>query len=639
MFAMLRRSEAAFDSRLINWITILGGLAYLSQSLVYAHTQFSLLDEGAYLNKGYLFATGQYRLYQDYGPWTNHMPLAFLIPGYVQVIFGPGLRTGRYLAVLLGMLILLGLWIVGRRLGGRWWAALVVWAMAVNPAVIKLFSLANSQALVAALLVWILVLTLGEGRPLWQILAGSALAGFMLLTRVNMAPALVVLIVYLFWQYGWRIGFTAGLAAAVPVILGHALYWPGILRIWAHWLPDQVFTFLRPWGHPAGADPSWRPDVTPAMRVTSFFHGIRFHFLPLAGAASAWLLWPRREGSQSSAKQKTAIFLSLLLLVMVLAHMWAALGQDYCVFCYPVYLSFFSWLGLLLVAATFASWSRVDSKPHLAIVGAVLLLITAGVGFGTHSDIGRRMVSGDLVRSLLSVHAPRLQSLRILPGTIEVWGALANRYDLSYVEVVQRTGLVLQMLVTTVAGFLIGAGILVVAARLSARKSGQNTGALALLLLLLIGFILSPTVLLGGGYRDYDCGEDVIRRYETAGAHLAEHLPPGALVYWDGGDSTVPLLYLEQISLYPAQLNGDYSRRLGGEPDALMRYGFWSEELAHRWAPEADIILIEGQNYAGWLRSLVESGSYDELPPTPPLVACRNNSEIHIFRKNQVSSK
>src|SRR3990172_8033653 len=105
MFAMLRRSEAAFDSRLINWITILGGLAYLSQSLVYAHTQFSLLDEGAYLYKGYLFATGQYRLYQDYGPWTNHMPLAFLIPGYVQVLFGPGLRTGRYLAVGLSLLL------------------------------------------------------------------------------------------------------------------------------------------------------------------------------------------------------------------------------------------------------------------------------------------------------------------------------------------------------------------------------------------------------------------------------------------------------------------------------------------------------------------------------------------------------
>src|SRR5436190_18535381 len=58
----------------------------------YAHIQFSVLDEGLYLYKGWLYATGEYAPFQDYGPWTNQMPLAFLIPGWVERIFGPGLQ-------------------------------------------------------------------------------------------------------------------------------------------------------------------------------------------------------------------------------------------------------------------------------------------------------------------------------------------------------------------------------------------------------------------------------------------------------------------------------------------------------------------------------------------------------------------
>jgi hypothetical protein len=99
-------------------LALVAGIAYLFQALRYAHTQVMILDEGSYLVKGFLFATGQYWPFQDYGPWTNHMPLAFLIPGYAQVLFGPGLRTGRYLAVFLAALML---WACGSRSGA--WAA------------------------------------------------------------------------------------------------------------------------------------------------------------------------------------------------------------------------------------------------------------------------------------------------------------------------------------------------------------------------------------------------------------------------------------------------------------------------------------------------------------------------------------
>lgn len=121
MSATLRWKPTIVNHRFANLLSLIGGFVYLIQSWLYAQMQTSLLDEGAYLYKGYLFAIGKYWPYQDYGPWTNHMPLSFLIPGYAQAVFGPGLRTGRYLAVILGLLTIIGLWVITRRLGGSWW--------------------------------------------------------------------------------------------------------------------------------------------------------------------------------------------------------------------------------------------------------------------------------------------------------------------------------------------------------------------------------------------------------------------------------------------------------------------------------------------------------------------------------------
>lgn len=155
---------------LANALSWVGAFVFAIQTWSYIHFQDSILDEGNYLVKGLLFVRGQLTPYQDYGPWSNHMPLSFIIPGAVLDWFDPSLRTGRYLAFLLGLLMLLGLWIVARRWGGNWWAAFAVWTMALNPAVLKIYSTMTSQVLVACMLAWVLVLVLAEERSLWQLL-------------------------------------------------------------------------------------------------------------------------------------------------------------------------------------------------------------------------------------------------------------------------------------------------------------------------------------------------------------------------------------------------------------------------------------------------------------------------------------
>jgi len=201
-------------------LAILGGILYAAQSWAYAHTQSSILDEGAYLLKGYLFATGKYTPFQEYGPWSNHMPFSFLIPGYAQIIFGPGLRTGRYFAFAIGLVTLLGIWMLARRLGNRWWAVVAVWLVALNIPLIKTFSVMASQGLVACMFVWVLVLALGKQRPTWQILLGTALAGLMMLTRINLTPVLPLLILYIFWENGRKIGAWSLLLGIVVFCVG-----------------------------------------------------------------------------------------------------------------------------------------------------------------------------------------------------------------------------------------------------------------------------------------------------------------------------------------------------------------------------------------------------------------------------------
>ena len=91
-FSIHRRLQTPWLAEILAGI---GGLWYTLQLWGFAHVQESALDEGAYLYKGYLCAIGQYTPYQPYGPWTNHMPLAFYIPGTIQFIFWPGICMAR----------------------------------------------------------------------------------------------------------------------------------------------------------------------------------------------------------------------------------------------------------------------------------------------------------------------------------------------------------------------------------------------------------------------------------------------------------------------------------------------------------------------------------------------------------------
>jgi len=621
--------------RFVNLLAILGGFVYFVQTWHYAHTQLSILDEGAYLVKGLLFATGKYQPFQSYGPWTNHMPLSYLIPGVVQMIFGPGLRTGRYLSIFLGVLMLVGLWIVSQRLGGKFWAAGLVWAMALNPAVIKMYSVVASQGLVACILVWALVFALGENRPRWQIIMGAALVALVPLTRVNMTPVFPFVIGYIFWEHGRRLGLWSTLVSATLFGGGQAWYWPNILTLWVKWFPPSLTPFLNTWRPTDIGTPFWQPTVNIFTRLISFIEGLRFNFVPVIGVVVVLILWPPKSRWKKASDYRIAVFLLSLFCTLWVMHAWASLGKNYCVFCYSAYLSFFSVLGLLVIPASYPYWTSELTGWRRRVVIFVILMVPVIVGISLSNYLAGTIVTDPFVRQLIRTPVPRLNGFEVLPGKIELWGFLSNIFGWDYVAIQLGTKRFISSLIAALIGFSGGVLILWVSGPLSARRYRFSLPyekfATALIIFLGLGFFLSPTAILGGGRDTYDCSGDVISSYEAAGNYLADLIPSGALVFWRGGLSTVPLLYLDEIEIYPPQLNNDYSFRNGGNPDTLVKYGFWNEELAHQWAQEADVILIEDRYFKGWLVDQVNNQAYGLYPPTPKTAQCRKDSAIHIF--------
>ncbi len=597
-------------------VAMAGGVVYAWSAFVIAHTKTSFLDEGLYLYKGWLFTTGPYQPYQDYGPWTNHLPLVFLIHGAVQKWFGPGLAAGRYFMILLGLATCLGLWILARRWGGDWWAAGIVWAMALNPAEIKVHTLAISEGLIAPMFVWMLVLLLGLRRPKWQVMLASALAGLMWMTRLNLAFVLPILILFILWRYGWKTALRAGLAGLAVVAAVHAFFWPDILKLWAAWLPRVLTPFLEPWRIPLSAlGGAVAPDEK-ANPFTVFLYTwltFRLHFVALASALGVWLLWPRRL-RRLSERARAAVFLSVLLIVLLAAHMTAAFTSS-CVSCILIYVGNFDYLGLLLAVIAYRFLSR-DLPPWRRVLacslGAVLIL---GVGFSTYEDVNSSFANAMIERMD-----------RFYP-----WNVLQHFIRLQPLMLFRQTFAILASLLV----ILLFALSLFLLLRLSPdrKAAARRLGLTSLNLLLAAAFLLSPTILLGKGNDFFDCGDtDVLQSYKEAGEYLAGIIPAGSSIYWDGRLDAI-FLYLPGVMVYPPQLNHVHSYRLGGDADVLYRFSHWNDALARQWIREADYVLLQSGFVQTWEQQTVDGGGYLRLDPTRKLEKCRWQSVIEVYQR------
>jgi hypothetical protein len=125
---------------------------------------------------------------------------------------------------------------------------------------------------------------------------------------------------------------------------------------------------------------------------------------------------------------------------------------------------------------------------------------------------------------------------------------------------------------------------------------------------------------------------DVIHANEQAGGYLAENIPAGSTVFWNGGLSVAPLLYAPGARIYLPQINDGYAHRVGGDPDQLLKFGFWNDELSAQWMREADFVVVEGWRYTD-MKEALPASAFDEFPRSPVQTSCLNGSGLRLFRR------
>jgi hypothetical protein len=339
--------------------------------------------------------------------------------------------------------------------------------------------------------------------------------------------------------------------------------------------------------------------------------------VPLAGGVLSFLFWPRPLYWKRDENFRMALFLFLLFWGLFFMHAIASVGQEYCVFCLTPYTAFFNTAGILFIVVSMKSWDWNSSSWKVFVPMTVFLLaVFTAVGFSAFEDIGS---------ALLKLPVPRMREMRILPGFVTLFDILSGKFQINYNTAMKYA--------SAAFGFGIGALLLAVVCFVwfRARPSSVGVAPFTVSAILLLSMILSPVA--HGSAAGLDCSSDVIADNKRIGDHLRQIIPAGSSVYWDGGLSAAPLLYLPGVKLFPAQINSAYSFISNGDTAELYRFGFWNEEMRDEWKATADFFLIEEKRYDDW-KAFFVPGRFDEFAPSPVGTSCLKDTRLRIFRRN-----
>lgn len=624
------------DARIVNSLLIglmvVGGILFLYQSLVAIYTLRSPMDEGSFILKGLAFVRGQYIPYQPYGFWVNKMPLSFLIPGWVLHFFDPGITAARYFALFVSLLFLIGTFLLIRRETNLYLAVAAEWIFALHPIIIKTFATATSQGLAACLLVWSLYFFFGKNRKSWQITIGSILTAMLILTRENLLPVLLFLWIYVFVRY--RKSFWLALAASlIPLIFFHILYFPEIMKNWITWIPSQTIReAISGW---IGVDTlndhsAMSTDQLIFSRIVSFLEGIRTYLVIFVGSTLGFLAINRKN----KVKRRFEI-LSLMTLFMFLVglHAWASIGKSYCIYCFQNYLSFFIVIGVLILALAFEEtrWRNLQHPAwvFLLLLGGILLTLP----LSSYKDFYTSSVFKWIHEHFWNLPIVRIRDFRILEGTSTLQSMVINKFHLDIEQA-------LKVIIPAFTLFALMLIVLLVAAIifwLIQRQTGRNSPAAcwnrAILVLFVATFLLLPTMFGGNATFAYQCQNNVINSINQAGLTLREIIPPGSSVDWRGTETSILLMYPQNLIIYPPEINNYYSYSDNVDSDILLKNGKWNAELSRKWFENSDFLIMDS-------RSTLKPDDvqlddyYNQVGEAIPLYECNNETFwIKVFRK------
>ena len=88
-------------------------------------------------------------------------------------------------------------------------------------------------------------------------------------------------------------------------------------------------------------------------------------------------------------ERRTVLLLIILFIIFFGLHAWASLSKNYCVFCFPTYITFFLPIGLVISMLAFSN--LIEKRKQLSVIlpALFILLIVPGLFLGSLETVGR----------------------------------------------------------------------------------------------------------------------------------------------------------------------------------------------------------------------------------------------------------
>jgi hypothetical protein len=462
---------------------------------------------------------------------------------------------------------------------------------------------------------------------------GSFLAGLIPVTRINLFPVLPIVIMYVFWEHGFKKGTYGLLVSLVPFVGMHIIYWPGIMRMWTQWSNEALTYFLdidqlNPF---SGESPDVK-EVTTLTRLLATFQVIRMQFPAIFGAFTVVSLWPEKWTDQSH--KKTSIFLLVLFSVLLLLHFWVSVMLDITVFAFFRYVAYFYILSILLIISTWKNWNYTQSIWKRILIGIVSVVSLLGISV-SNSEVSTYF--GRFVITLLQKRALSFENGKIVLAPWKWWETFQGQLGWEFSTSLKITGILLFFFSTLV----ILIGLMILYSRYIRSEENRKTRQILpqlMIIFLVVGTVLSPTEFYGGGWNFYDCRDGVFDSYQEAANEISKYVEKGDLVFWIGVDTQSVLLELSELrsfQIYPQQLNAMNTFRLGGDTDTLTRIGLWNDEVAQAWVDGSQVLLFEDQALTRWFGDVYEGIDLDNFKMVSETgdIGCTTNQRITIYRQ------
>ncbi|MGV8025673.1 MAG: ArnT family glycosyltransferase [Anaerolineaceae bacterium] len=569
-------------------ISIVFLTVYVILAIHYIQIIEPVMDEGTYLLKGKWYWEGTYQPFEENGPLTNKPPFAFYSLGISQILFPPGLASGRYFAIFLSILLLIGQWLTVKRLAGTWWAVFSIALYAISPAWIIYYSRAMTEVVTALLIVWSLYFLLGDGRKQWQLILGTILATLVVMVRQNLLPLFIFTLIYICWENGFRKSLAPVLAGVLAFIGFNSLYWPEIyFYIWKPYFPGflndffiNIFNLEIPAGNLGTALLDRGYGILYETQV--LFDGVRYFFIPILATILSFIVLSPKKMFCEKAQRKTT-FLAFSFLFLTILHFYYVVLKNNILYSFPAYLAFFLPLAVTLIPLIYKEILEIKDKTRQWILSLSVVLFCTGIGLSLYREIAP---------FFMDIHLPSINE-KTFHGPYPLWDVLLNRF---YIPVQTQ-----EFLIPTVVGFLAGILILILAViiknTLQRKKKAISYGSAVVLLTLGLGYLFTPTFILAGHSSIPTCSNfDYSAEYEEMGENLQKIIPANSHVYIEGYDPII-FLYLPNIQIYPAQLNKQFNFRNGGDASFVEKRGYWNDELAFQWIQEADFLIFNQETY------------------------------------------